>query len=196
MGACGSCARRASSARAHKKTRRQRTKPASSWGAPRRLRWRLGTHSSVHARSQCGGQPAISGVVAAAYLATWVHACRLRCCGLGVTLVVRCGAGAHYARLAACHTTPALCVPAGSAQGHPRQGGQPSPPHDSCLCGCVICDNYSWSLGPHCRLYSFSKWRDLLCRPGGCTGHFALAASYTLSLGGTRGSAAKASGFR
>ena len=37
------------------------------------------------------------------------------------------------------------------------------------------------SLRPHCRLYSFSKWRDLLCRPGSCTGHFALAAGYTLS---------------
>ena len=40
------------------------------------------------------------------------------------------------------------------------------------------------SLGPHCRLYTFSKWRDLLCRPGSCTGHFVPTASYKLSQNG------------
>ena len=48
----------------------------------------------------------------------------------------------------------------------------------------VVSSRLYRSLRPHCRLYSFSKWRDLLCRPGSCTGHFTLTASYTLSQNG------------
>ena len=120
-------------------------------------------------------------------------------------------------RLAACHTAPALGVPAGAGLALRKLTTAVEvascPPPKSRQSLCVVCNAtitrasmlvfiplnvhvLTWeenkaarvassrlyrSLRPHCRLYSFSKWRDLLCRPGSCTGHFALAAGYTLS---------------
>ena len=95
---------------------------------------------------------------AAAYPATWVAARRLRCCGLGAARVVRSGAGVHHARLAACHTAPALGVPAGAGLALRKlttAAEVASPPQNHVrrfLVWCVICDNYACQHAGRCML--------------------------------------------